>query len=356
VEEKNIKLISFLIAVSITGGIFLLVIFGLNGVPMNVEKKETKETVVSKPIENSSISITKPIMFNTPEADAIISKLDIWPPESTLDEDISEYPVSPDSDLIISNMNPDRHLWYNLDMCYIIVPPDQKKINVKNIGYVDESDPGPYPIPDNAPIEGWPIYGGSLENIQRNGTGDRHCLILDPVNMLLYEFFGMRKTDLGWEAMQASIFDLKSNVLRPKGWTSADAAGLPIMPLTVRYDEVESGIVKHAIRFTVRKTRRDFIPPATHYASRLSDKKYPRMGERVRLKKDVDISGYPPHLTAILKGLKKYGMIVADNGMDWLMSIAPDERIKGLERMKEFHGRDFEVVQMPKRKFNYRKD
>jgi len=166
---------------------------------------------------------------------------------------------------------------------------------------------------------------------------------------MLYEFYQARKTDTGWQAAQASVFDLKSNRLRPDGWTSSDAAGLPIFPAVVRYDELRRGIVEHAMRVTVRRTRRAYVAPATHFASRLTDPNLPRMGERMRLKRDFDVSGFSPEVQAILKGLKKYGMFVADNGIDWAISVAPDERIPVLhEQLRRIKGSAFEVVQAPR--------
>ena len=164
---------------------------------------------------------------------------------------------------------------------------------------------------------------------------------------MLFEFYQARKTAAGWTAAQASIFDLKSNKLRPDGWTSTDAAGLPIFPAVVRYDEVERGMVEHAMRFTIRNSRRAYVYPATHHASRKTDVNLPRMGERFRLRQDFDISGFSPHAQAILKGLKKYGMFVADNGGDWRLSVAPDSRIKGLDDLRRVKGKDFEVVEPP---------
>jgi hypothetical protein len=167
---------------------------------------------------------------------------------------------------------------------------------------------------------------------------------------MLYEFFTFGKTAEGWAAGQASVFDLKSNKLRPEGWTSADAAGLPIFPAVVRHDEIERGLVEHAMRVTVVKTRRAFVAPATHYASRHENPEYPRMGERIRLRADVDISGFSPPVQAILKGLKKYGMFVADNGIDWAISVAPDPRIPDLhEELRKIKGAAFEVVVAPPR-------
>jgi hypothetical protein len=209
------------------------------------------------------------------------------------------------------------------------------------------------------PIENWPMQRnedaealsrakGKLEDIQRHGAGDRHGIVVDPLNGLLYEFYQARKTDAGWEAAQASIFDLKSNRMRPERWTSADAAGLPIFPATARYDECARGMVTHALRVTARRTRRAYVYPARHFASKLTDENLPRMGERLRLRQDFDIKGFPPHAQAILKGLKKHGMFVADNGGDWRLSIAPDRRLKGLESLTRLKGSDFEVVDIEK--------
>ena len=290
--------------------------------------------------------IKAPVMFGSPQADRIVEAMQIYPPDNPWNEDISALPVHPNSAKMLAAMNPTRHLYFNLDMGYVLVPPDQKRVPVKIIDYGGESDPGPYPLPDNATIEGWPLGfpGKTLDDAQRHGEGDRHSVVVDPVNGKLYEFYTLRKTDAGWQAAQASIFDLKSNKLRPDGWTSTDAAGLPLFPAAVRYDEVERGMVEHALRVTFAHTRRDYVYPATHFASRLEDPNLPRMGERLRLRQNVDISGFSPHLQAILKGLKKYGMIVADNGVDWMISITPDSRFKGLEEMNRLHGQDFEIV------------
>jgi hypothetical protein len=237
-------------------------------------------------------AITQPVMFDTPQADAILSALEVYPP-------------------------------------------------------------------DNMPIEGWPVSYQrdsrspwvTLDDVQcdrLNQGGDRHGIVVDPVNRMLFEFYQARKTAGGWQAAQASIFDLKSNQLRPDGWTSADAAGLPIFPAVVRYDELKRGLVEHAMRVTVRKTRRAYVAPATHYASRLEDENLPRMGERIRLRADFDVSGFSAEVQAILNGLKMYGMFVADNGIDWAISVAPDPRIGNLhEELRRVEGSDFEVVQAP---------
>jgi hypothetical protein len=191
----------------------------------------------------------------------------------------------------------------------------------------------------------------TLEDAQRdklNLGGDRHAIVVDPVNRMLYEFYGMRRADSGWQAAQASIFDLKTNRLRPTGWTSADAAGLPIFPAVVRYDELKRGQIDHALRVTVRKTRKDFITPATHYASKLTDENLPRMGERLRLRQDFDVSGFSPEARTILMALQRYGMFVADNGIEWAISVTPDERIPVLhDELRRVKGFDFEVVVAP---------
>ena len=223
--------------------------------------------------------------------------------------------------------------------------------------YADESDKGPFPLPENLPIEGWPVNyqrkNVTLDDVQRDKLregGDRHAIVVDPVRGMLYEFYQARKTDDGWQAAQASDFDLKSNKRRPDGWTSADAAGLPIFPAVVRYDELKRGMVQHAMRVTVQRTRRAYVYPATHYASRLTDPNLPRMGERMRLKSDYPIDSFSPTVQAILKGLKKYGMFVADNGLDWAISVAPDPRIPPMhEELRRIKGSAFEVVALPRK-------
>lgn len=295
--------------------------------------------------------IDKPILFNTPEADAICSALEVFPPDNPWNLVVEDWPVHPNSKNIIASIGAEKPLRYNPDMGFVLVPPDQKKVDVKIVGYPGESDKGPFPVPDNTPIEGWPVHykGLSLEEVQRKDEkGDRHAIVVDPTNRMLYEFFTMRRTDSGWQAGQASVFDLKTNKLRPDGWTSADAAGLPIFPATVRYDELKRGMVEHALRVTVVRTRRAYVYPATHFASRLTDENLPRMGERIRLKKDFDISGFSPEVQAILKGLKKYGMFVADNGIDWAISVTPDPRIPVLHaELRKITGAAFEVVEPP---------
>ena len=300
--------------------------------------------------------LRKPVLFDTPEADEILAALQVFPADNPWNQDVSQWPVHPNSRNIIASIGVDKPLRCNSDMGFVLVPPHQKRVVVKIAMYPAESDKGPFPVPDNLPIEGWPVnYRGknvTLDGVQRDRLqegGDRHGIIVDPVNLRLYEFYQVLKTDTGWQVSQASVFDLKSNKLRPEGWTSADAAGLPIFPAVVRYDELQRGIVGHAMRVTVRRTRRAYVHPATHFASRLTDPDLPRMGERIRLKQDFAIEGFSPNVQAILKGLKQYGMFVADNGLDWDMSVAPDPRIPPMhEELRRIKGSAFEVVEPPK--------
>ena len=304
-------------------------------------------------------AIERPVLFNTPEADAVVAALRVYPPDNPWNQAVDRWPVHRNSRNIIATIGAGKPLRGNYDMAYILVPRGQRKVEVKITEYPQESDPGPYPLPDNLPIEGWPtcsredprMAGQTLDDIQRDklhAGGDRHAIILDPSKRMLYEFWQMKKTAQGWRASQASIFDLTSNRLRPDGWTSSDAAGLPIFPAIVRYDEIKKGMVEHAMRVTVRRSRRGYVAPATHFASRDNSENLPRMGERIRLKRDFDISHFSPAAQAILKGLKRYGMFVADNGLDWAISIAPDPRIPVLhEELRQVPGSAFEVVVSP---------
>ena len=309
------------------------------------QERDARRGRSREPDRLGNIGITQPVMFNTPRADEILSGLQVFPPDNPWNEDISKHAILPNSNAMIATVGVEKPLAYNLDMAFIVVPASQKRVPVKVTGYPDESDPGPYPVPDNAPIENWPLNGQPLETIQRQGRGDRHMLVIDPATMTLFEFYQARKTPAGWTAAQASIFDLRSNKLRPDGWTSTDAAGLPIFPAVIRFDELERGIVGHAARFTVRNSRRTYVYPATHFASNKTDANLPRMGERFRLRQDFDIAEFSPHIQALLKGLKKYGMFVADNGGDRRISVAPDSRIRGLDELRRLKGKDFAVVE-----------
>jgi hypothetical protein len=216
-----------------------------------------------------------------------------------------------------------------------VVGKRQKKSRV-SFEYADESDRGPYPIPRDVKIEGG-----------RSSTGDRHAIIVDRSSCRLYELYALYPKGGGWKAGSGAIWSLRSNKLRPAGWTSADAAGLPILPGLARYDEVKRGVIDHALRFTVQRTRRAYVFPARHYASDSNDASLPPMGMRLRLKASFDVSGYPRQARIVLVALKRYGMIVADNGSSWYITGAPDSRWSNdqLHTLGRVKGSDFEVVQ-----------
>jgi hypothetical protein len=270
----------------------------------------------------------------------------LFPDDNPWNQPVDTAQVDPNSDPIIALIGPDRALhpdfganWNGgpFGIPYLVVSGGQPRVAV-TFDYDDESDPGPYPIPPDAPIEGGP-----------GSTGDRHVLIVDRDNWKLYELFAAYPRAGGsWHAGSGAIFDLGSNALRPAGWTSADAAGLPILAGLVRYDEVEAGAIRHALRFTVSRTRRAYIAPARHWASSDTDPLRPPMGMRVRLKAGFPIAGYPDRVQVILQALKTYGMIVADNGSDWYLSGVADARWNDEEinSLKQLRGRDFEVIRM----------
>lgn len=306
-------------------------------------------------------AVKSPTLFDTPEADQVVSQLQVFPKDNPWNADVSKWPRHENSDQIVASIGRDKPLRYNTDMAYVLVPPGQQRVELALLDYAEESDKGPFPIPDNVPIEGWPAYYRrdrgdqqiTLVDVQRNKLkeeGDRHAIVVDPAAMKLYEFYQLQRTDRGWQAAQASVFDLASNKLRPDGWTSSDAAGLPIFPAIVRYDELKAGEIKHALRVTVRNTRRAYVAPATHFASSKKNPNLPRMGERLRLKADYDISGHSKPVQTILSALKKHGMLVADNGIEWALSCAPDERIDAIhEELRRVKGDAFEVVVAPEK-------
>lgn len=215
---------------------------------------------------------------------------------------------------------------------FITVPGSQTRYPASFL-YADESDAGPYAVPLNAPIE-----GGSQSD------GDRHALAIDVNNCILYELYRAFPQASSWKGDSGAVYNLNSNALRPSTWTSADAAGLPIFPGLVRYDEVAAGEIRHAIRFTVPQTRRAFVWPARHYASSLTDPKYPAMGQRFRLRASFDISSFSAQNQVILRALKKYGMMLSDNGSAWYISGVPDERWGNVSDLRRVVGSDFEAV------------
>ena len=272
-----------------------------------------------------------------------VTNIQVFPTDNPWNTDISQALVDPNSNNLIAsigdntNLHPDfGTLWEGkpIGIPYNVVSGSQEKVNI-NFRYANESDAGPYPIPANPLIE-----AGS----------DKHLLVLDKDNQLLYELFNAtRNADNSWNAGSGAVYHLQSNNLRPDFWTSADAAGLPIFSGLVRYDEVViKGEINHALRFTVDNSRNSFVHPATHAASDNSSTNLPPMGMRVRLKAGFDISNFTTHVQVILKAMKKYGMFVADNGSNWFVSGVPDPRWDDneLDQLKTIKGSNFEVVKM----------
>jgi hypothetical protein len=258
---------------------------------------------------------------------------------------VDRAPVDPRSAALIASVGATEHLhpdfgadWDGgpFGIPYVVVGGTQKRVPV-SFEYADESDRGPYPIPRNAPVE-----GGA------GAAGDRHVVVVDRDRWRLYELYAAYPAGSGWRAGSGAVFDLATGTTRPAGWTSADAAGLPIFPGLVRYDEVAAGAIRHALRFTVRRTRRAYVAPARHFASSLTSPNLPPMGMRVRLKASYDVSRHPPQARVVLRALQRYGMIVADNGSDWFISGAPDARWDDgdLGTLKRVPGSAFEVVRM----------
>ena len=274
----------------------------------------------------------------------VIGACTVLPADNIWNTPVDQFPVSGNSSAWVATIGPTKtaHADFGaglydggpIGIPYITVPGSQTKYPA-TFQYADESDPGPYAIPLNAPIE-----GGS------QSTGDRHTLAIDTDHCILYELYAAYPQSAGWAAGSGAIFNLLSNALRPSGWTSTDAAGLPVFPGLVRYDEVAAGAIRHAIRFTVPQTQRAFVWPARHYASSLTGTQYPPMGARFRLRASFDISGFSAANQVILRALQKYGMMLADNGSAWYLSGAPDDRWNNddLHNLGQLKGSDFEAV------------
>jgi hypothetical protein len=271
-----------------------------------------------------------------------------FPSDNLWNKDVSSSPVDPNSAGIINFIGASIGLHadfgagqYNnstIGIPYSVVGSLQTLLPVNFTAYGDESDAGPMPIPLTAPIEGYP----------NPGTGDRHVLVLDNSNCFLYELYSAYPQSGLWNADSAAVWDLLGNEQRPYGWTSADAAGLPIFPGLIRYDEVAAGQIKHAIRFTVQHSSAGMTPPASHFASNSSDPHAPPMGMRIRLKSSFNVSGFSPANQVILNAMKKYGLIVADNGSSMYISGAPDDRWDNndLHNLGSVSAANFEVVQI----------
>lgn len=302
--------------------------------PTQVESAATPAEFAPPPITSTQFTTS-----------SIIEGCPLFPANNVWNARIDKLPIDPRSDDYVDSIGPDTGLHPDFGTVwegspngipYNTVPGDQPLVPI-TFEYDDESDPGPYPIPPNPLIEGGP-----------DSNGDRHVLVLDRDNCILYEvFYAYPQNDGSWQAGSGAIFDLRSNTLRPETWTSADAAGLPILPGLVRYDEVMSGAITHALRFTADRTRKEYIWPARHHASNLTDSNVPPMGQRFRLKASFDTYGFSPEVKVILNALKTFGMFLADNGSDWFISGVPDTRWNDetlVEELRRIKGSDFEAV------------
>ena len=282
-----------------------------------------------------------------------------FPADNAWNTDVSGLPVDPNSDALIASIGTTTALHADfgsglyaraiIGIPYVVVSSAQPPVTIKLGAYRSESDPGPYPVPPDAPIEGFKPNGDSFK-------GDRHVLVIDKDANRLYEMYSSYpQIDGSWDAAAGAVFHLDSDIVRPtakRGWTSGDAAGLPIFPGLVRYDEAHAGLIPHALRFTVSQSRRAYVLPANHFASSLTSTNLPPMGMRVRLKASFKIpASFSTESKAILQAMKTYGMIVADNGSSWFISGAPNDgwdNSRLHSELGQVTGADFEVVKMGK--------
>ena len=305
-------------------------------------------------------TVSGSVLFNTAQADAVVAAMQIMPVDSPWNEDVSRRPRLANSDAMIAQITADlsssrQTLRAFYEMNYALVPDTEPDVAISFFNYPDESDPSPYPIPGNLPVEGWPreTAGLTLPQWQQNvngDSGDRHAIMVKPGAGVIWETWLTQLTSTGWQASNGARFDLKTNVLRPAGWTSGDAAGLPMFPAVVRYDECERGMVEHAVRLVVKRTRVGPIYPATHQASvgNTTDPNIPAMGQRLRLKANFVIpDAWTTEEKAVLRALKKYGAIVADNGGFFSISVCPDNRFSdtAFDHLATVGIGNFEVVQ-----------
>ena len=289
--------------------------------------------LISAPIPTPSSSVNG--------AGSVVGGCQIFPSDNPWNQDISNLPLHSNSTNFISSISSSGHLHPDFGspaeygIPFVIVDGNSTPKVQVNADYADESDFGLAPIPANAPIEG-----------TSSSTGDRHVLVLDKAACLLYEMWDSHFDGQQWNVGSSAKFDLKSNALRPEGWTSADAAGLPVLPGLVRYDEVKSGTINHAIRLTVQRTQKGYIHPATHAASSSTDANLPPMGLRLRMKADFDLSNLTGDAKVIATAMKKYGFIIADNGSNWYFSGEANSHWDddNLNQLKSIPGSAFEVV------------
>jgi hypothetical protein len=264
----------------------------------------------------------------------------IFPASNPLNQDISHAPVDPNSANYIASIGAGDHLHPDFGsdprygMSYAVVSAHQPKVRIRFTEFGAQSDHGGYPIPDNAPVQ------------SAGEAVDRHVLVLQAGSCKLYELYRASRSGGGWQAGAGAIFNLRSNALRPAGWTSADAAGLPIFPLIARYPEVQAGRIDHALRVTVDASQRGYILPARHFGSGSSNPNDPPMGLRLRLKASFSLSAFHGQALVLLTAMKRYGLIVADNGSPWNLSGAPDPRWhnQDLAQLDRVPGSAFEAV------------
>ena len=311
--------------------------------------------------------VTQPLLFNTAQADAVVAAMQILPVTSAWNEDVSRLPLLSNSAAMIAQITSDlaSNRWTLrafYEMNYVLVPDGQPAQSIRFFNYPAESDldggvspNGLYPIPANLPVETWPNQTGNLTLAQwqqdvNNTGGDRHAIIVKPGAGFIWETWLTRLVSGAWQASNGAKFDLKSNTLRPAGWTSGDAAGLPMFPALVRFDECERGMVEHAVRLVVKRTRVGPIYPATHQASvgNTTSPDIPAMGQRLRLKASFTVpANWTKQEKAVCLGLKKYGGLVADNGGFFSFSVCPDDRFPGnaFDNLSTIAINNFEVVQ-----------
>jgi hypothetical protein len=278
-----------------------------------------------------------------PPRSPMIGGCPVFPSDNAWNQDISQAPLHSNSAAVIATiqgnggtrLHPDFGENPDYGIPFAVVPGEQPLVGITYTAYGDESDPGPFPIPADAPVEGG-----------NGSTGDRHVLVLRADTCDLFELFRAFRSTSGWRADSGARFDLTSNALRPLGWTSADAAGLPVLPGLVRYDEVAAGEIRHAIRVTFSETRRGYVLPATHFASSDGSVDLPAMGMRLRLKATFDTSQLTGQARVIAVAMQRYGLIVADNGSNWFFQGAPSGgwNDDDLNQLKAISGSNFEVV------------
>lgn len=321
---------------AINGGLFGALIAGL----FNAKTGGAKAASPRLANDDCTLGCETSVCGKIPVDCTIFPKDDIW------NAKIDGLPIDARSGAYVASIGPDVGLHPDfgsglsegspLGIPFVRVPANQPMVEI-TFEVPEESDPGPYPIPLDVPVE-----GGSC------GTGDRHVVVVQEGTCLLYELYNAaQQPDGGWQAYSGARFDLTSNDLRTKEWTSADASGMAILPGLVRYEEIAAGVIPHALRFTASTTQEAYVWPARHQAGASTDVGVPPMGQRFRLKAGVDVSAFSPVNRIILQALKTYGMFLADNGSDWFLSGVPDDRWDNddLHKLQELiHGSDFEAV------------